>query len=281
MKSRTITGTMGVTSEESTVGRMFRTRRMLKQIGVQYGLTISAGSMTGMLKAGSTVLATHTITGIEQAETVPEKWDRALATVSAEYGLGCTWEEEVVTDGGERRESPSLTMTMEGSADGVSWHSLPAPTPKSAEAMEKMGIQFPCHGSEISVSPDELVVGFPTPLPKSYADTPTGTRRFDSVVGAAMRRGITNYGPHKRDFAQSLHLTGQGDEGMDLHCPCCGTTDNLPCFYANNLEELLAGNYDTDEPEIDQMKAGITCKCGVRSTYNFDDQTIKLDLVAK
>lgn len=114
--------------------------------------------------------------------------------------------------------------------------------------------------------------------PTSYADTPTGTVAWDEKDGSELRHWLEKRTLPVQPFKYRLHLTKNSVANIDLHCPCCGSTDHWPRFSSKNVGELLKRGGE-DSVYINQIKAGITCDCGVKSTYDFESEIIKLELV--
>lgn len=107
--------------------------------------------------------------------------------------------------------------------------------------------------------------------PTSYADTPTGTVEFSNHYGMIRRANLDNQTPLFSEFSAALHLNESGD----ILCPCCGVVN----IYGKiaHIRELFEMSERGDEKHY--MLKGMECYCGVRSTYDFESETIRLELV--
>lgn len=149
----------------------------------------------------------------------------------------------------------------------------------SQEMGERLNAAIQAHcadrGIESKYAPSvELSAKPPEPETKTYADTPTGTVEFDVDVGHLRSSRVNWRGEDTTPFKYALHLKDPTEWCYaKLQCPCCGDVIYVTGVYT------VAGFYGNDRVQQRTMEDGITCSCGIKSTYDFDKEIVTMERV--
>ena len=270
-----------------------RWARALDQIRREYGLTLE-WEETEIEERGQTIASwveSQRLQSYEKPDFMNQyekKVRDALLNAPSVFSLPAGV--EVKTTGGD----DSTTVKYEASADGINWFA----TAESAAALRSEPDNRVLIKDEVDINPERFKEAAAagaelrekhahrfseasTPTPKSYADTPTGTREWDENIGRNRLEeiGLSENAMITRSFEYAFHMFPTKDENFtDVECPICGVQEvgNSMVLNSMTIGELLSAPSNPDEVVKLQLADTKCGNCKHRLKYDFDNETIEI-----